>query len=51
MPRRNRNVDTIRYQPAPNLVRALQSWADEPRRVPVKPSVKRRLFRAYGGAA
>lgn len=51
MPRRNRNVAAARYQPAPDLARALQSWTDEPRRVPVKPSVKRRLFRAYGGAA
>ncbi|WP_329339161.1 hypothetical protein OG252_26370 [Streptomyces sp. NBC_01352] len=51
MPRRNRNVATVRPEPAPNLARALQSWTLEPHTVPVKPSAKRRRFRVYGGAA
>ena len=49
MPRRNRNVATVRSEPMPDLLRALQSWALEPRTAPVKPSAKRRRFRTYGG--
>lgn len=51
MPRRNRNVPTVRHEPAPNLARALQSWTVEPHAVPVKPSAKRRRFRVCGGTA
>lgn len=48
MPRRNRNVATLRSDPHPDLGRALFCWDLEPRRV-AKPSVKRNRFRIYGG--
>ncbi|MFI6488275.1 hypothetical protein [Streptomyces sp. NPDC050564] len=52
MPRRNRNVATVRVEPVPDLVRAMVGWAGpRSRTVPVKPSAKRRRFRVYGGAA
>ena len=50
MPRRNRNVATVRCEPAPNLARALHSWTLQPPiSLAIKPSAKRRRFRVYGG--
>lgn len=49
MPRRNNNVATVRTESRPNLARALDSWTLQPHGVPIKPSVKRRRFRIYGG--
>ena len=49
MPRRNSNVATVRPEPRPDLARALVSWTFQPNAVPIKPSVKRRRFRIYGG--
>ncbi|MET8449320.1 hypothetical protein [Streptomyces sp. NPDC005209] len=50
MPRRNRNVATVRREPVPDLARAMVAWAG-PRSstIPTKPSVKRRRYRVYGG--
>ena len=51
MPRRNRNVATLRFEAVPDLARAMQGWAGpQSRTLPVKPSVKRRRFRVLGGA-
>lgn len=43
MPRRNRNVPTVRREPAPERARA--KWNNRS----CKPSVKRRRFRLHGG--